>query len=208
MPDVKDKKVDEAIEKIDKDVKQMQERTMEVVIENDEDKQDVAELLVNLKRRHNRVEGLRKEFTKPLLDHKRAIDKRFKDELKPLEKMIDKVKGVIGSYQRKKEEEARKEEERLRKQKEKKNEKREEKGQELDLTTAPEVAKPDNQTETEDGGKTVVNKRWTYDIEDESEIPREYLKVDKGSIRKAVREGKREIAGVKIYQEESVSVYT
>ena len=53
---------------------------------------------------------------------------------------------------------------------------------------------------------TRTRTQWTYDIVDESQIPREYLIIDKTGIMTAVRSGARNIPGVKIYQKE-VPIY-
>lgn len=47
-------------------------------------------------------------------------------------------------------------------------------------------------------------KVWKFEIEDESLVPREFLIVNETAIRVAIREGKREIAGVRIYQEDQL----
>lgn len=47
-------------------------------------------------------------------------------------------------------------------------------------------------------------KRWKYEVEDEAKVPREFLAVDRGAIKRAVDGGAREIAGVRIFQEETV----
>lgn len=49
-------------------------------------------------------------------------------------------------------------------------------------------------------------KTWTFEIEDASQIPREYLMVDETAIRKAINAGIRELPGVKIFQKEGLSI--
>jgi hypothetical protein len=46
---------------------------------------------------------------------------------------------------------------------------------------------------------------WTYEITDESLIPREFLSVDESKIRADIALGKRDIAGVKIFQKTIIS---
>ena len=41
---------------------------------------------------------------------------------------------------------------------------------------------------------------WTFDIIDESLVPREYMTINTGKIRDAIKMGVREIPGIKIYQ--------
>jgi len=51
---------------------------------------------------------------------------------------------------------------------------------------------------------TVV--RWKYEITNAAEVPREYCEPAAGLINRAVQNGVRTIAGVRIYPEESVSI--
>jgi len=55
-------------------------------------------------------------------------------------------------------------------------------------------------------GNTQTVKRWTYQIEDVTLIPRDYLMINTSLIGQAIREGVRTIPGIKIYQEESLSI--
>lgn len=51
-----------------------------------------------------------------------------------------------------------------------------------------------------------TTKRWVFEIKDDKQIPREYLQVNETLIRGAINQGVREIPGVRIYQEESISL--
>lgn len=51
-----------------------------------------------------------------------------------------------------------------------------------------------------------VTKTWTFDLEDLSEVPREYLVLDETKVRAAIKEGARHIPGIRIYQKESISL--
>jgi hypothetical protein len=51
-------------------------------------------------------------------------------------------------------------------------------------------------------------KVWRFEIQDAGLVPREYLTVDEKKIRAAVREGAREIPGVRIYQETQIAIAT
>jgi hypothetical protein len=56
-----------------------------------------------------------------------------------------------------------------------------------------------------DLGSVGVVKRWTFQVTDATLVPREYLAVDEVKIGKVVRAGLREIAGVRIYSEDTLS---
>lgn len=51
-----------------------------------------------------------------------------------------------------------------------------------------------------------LTKRWTFEILDSNQIPREYLIVDETAIRKAINAGVRTIPGVSIFQSESLTI--
>lgn len=51
-----------------------------------------------------------------------------------------------------------------------------------------------------------VTKTWTFEVQEASLVPREFLTVDEIKIRQAIAAGNRSIAGVRIYQKEGLSV--
>ena len=55
-------------------------------------------------------------------------------------------------------------------------------------------------------GSATIKKVWTFEITDETLIPRTYFTVDEKKIREAVRAGVREIPGVRIYQDDQLAV--
>lgn len=69
----------------------------------------------------------------------------------------------------------------------------------------PVVAEASRGVKT-DYGTTSVRKVWKFEITDAARVPRGFLAVDEQAIRRAVAEGARTIEGVRIYQEEQLSV--
>jgi len=51
-----------------------------------------------------------------------------------------------------------------------------------------------------------TTKRWTFEVQDATKVPREYMIVHEPSIRQAINAGIREIPGVRIYQDESITL--
>ena len=62
-----------------------------------------------------------------------------------------------------------------------------------------------DELEVEDG-KITVKKNWDFEVQDEREVPREYMQVDAGAIEKAIKNGVRKIPGVKIFSYESTQM--
>lgn len=69
---------------------------------------------------------------------------------------------------------------------------------------APTVAAP---ARLEGGGASVsVRKRWTFEVVAVRDVPTEYLVIDNAAVRKAIRDGKREIPGLRVFQVDDASV--
>lgn len=55
-------------------------------------------------------------------------------------------------------------------------------------------------------GESQTQKHWTFEVVDITKVPVLYLDVDTAVVRAAIRDGERDIPGLRIYQEESVRV--
>jgi hypothetical protein len=54
------------------------------------------------------------------------------------------------------------------------------------------------------GGKVLITSRWTYEVTDPNQVPREFCEPSPGLIRAAVNAGVRSIPGVRIFQKDNV----
>ncbi|MGB9791315.1 MAG: hypothetical protein ACPLTR_01910 [Thermacetogeniaceae bacterium] len=61
-------------------------------------------------------------------------------------------------------------------------------------------------TQRAEMGQAIAHKVWEFEIEDEAQIPREYLSVDTRKIREAIKQGVRHIPGIRIFQTERLTV--
>jgi seryl-tRNA synthetase len=55
-----------------------------------------------------------------------------------------------------------------------------------------------------DNVNTSIRKQWTYEITDENQVPRDYCSPDHYKIQTAIKNGIREITGIRIYEKEIV----
>lgn len=55
-------------------------------------------------------------------------------------------------------------------------------------------------------GSATVTKRWTFRVVTPALVPRDYLLINEAKVREDIRAGVREIAGLEIYQSETLSV--
>lgn len=201
----------------------LQEKTAKkIAVTNEKDVAKASEFLALIKGRIDRINKLRKFFTDPYveqrkvaLEKKREIDDMFDEQSKPLDSILNNVKGLVTGYAREQEEIAKKEEIRLQKLKDKRDEKAKEKGKPVDFTPAPTIERREATVKTE-SGKATTKKVWKFEIEAHSQLPKNvidevlYLANTKGIqdqvIRKMVASGIREIKGVRIYEDFDVSV--
>ena len=169
------------------------------------------------------IEDKRKELTKPLLDEQRSI-KSFADNLTTeLNSAVKELRERILKYEqemerirleelKRLEDERRKQEEELQKQQEELNKKAQETGEvnNEELKTLQAEAEKLRSIESQQretaavSSPSSIRKNWTYEIQEEILIPRMYLIPDDKAIKRAIANGVREIAGIKIYQEDSL----
>ena len=204
------------IAEIQKDIVVVEKQSQKMaVVKSEEDVKKAVEFLGQLKSRFDRLEELRLFFVKEPTQHISKVNTMFREQKVPFTDMIGKVKKAVGSYRMAEELKARKEEERLAKLQEAKNKKREEAGKEIDLTPAPIIKRVEKTIETE-SGKSTAKKVWKFEIEAVLELPLNmrrailFLAKEKGIIdtiiKEQVKNGVREIKGVKIYEDFDVNI--
>lgn len=192
------------------------------IIIKDQDGLNIAtDLLKEIKERIKSSEKKRKELVKPINDGVKAINTSFKEVSNPLEVAESLIKDKMLPVQQKlmKEERERAEAER--------------KAREAELLAAAEIKNEVGQDDAADklldmavsvkakvnnsdigragfsGAKSSITKRWTYDLIDIVELAKarpDLIEVNNVAINKAIRDGNREIRGLKIYQKETISV--
>lgn len=158
-----------------------------------------GDLLKQLQLKVKKVEEKRKEYTKPLDDLKKKIMDDFRQITDPLEQFITDVKVKMTDWYRL---------EQKRKDEEQKKIEAEALAQ-AKVENKSEVVVPvvnDIKTQRGDVATTTVKKVWKWELIDAQKIPREYLCPDPVKIGEAIRSGVREIEGVRIYQDEQISI--
>lgn len=170
-----------------------------VVIKSQQDFLTASDTLKIISQKIKKVEEKRKEYTAPLDESKKRIMADFQAITKPLEEFVAAVKEKMIEWQ--KIEQKRLDEE------QKKLEAEALKKAKAEGKSEVEVAIVNNiKTQRADFSTATLKKIWTFEVISEIEIPREYLTVDEKKIKEAIKNGVREIKGVKIYQEESLAI--
>ena len=151
--------------------------------------------LKKVKDAENNLEAKRLEFTAPLNKSLKAINETFRQLRTPLEQARSLLAGKILTWKRAETDRLAKEEARRRAI----QEAHEKAGHEVKAPVVLE--KPDSKI-----GNTQTRKVWVFDVVDFSKLPDEYKMLNTVIIRDAIRSGVREIKGLKIFQEEQLSI--
>ena len=176
-------------------------------------------MLVTLADWKKKVSEQRDYVVKPLKEHVKRLDGMFKPVLEQLEEADELVRRKILAFRQQQAAAAEKERQRLMAEAEAlqeqaetleekgKGKQAEEKKEEAQQTALAAVSMSGPaKTVNTDEGAVGTTKRWTFEVEDVGEVPREYLKVDEVAIRRAVSAGARSIPGVRIFEVEGLRV--
>ena len=128
-------------------------------------------------------EEKRKFFVKPLNDHVKNINEMFKTYTDGLSTADMSLRRKLIEYRAKQNALA-------------------------ETTTKPVSEIATKQTHNTSSGRVTAKKVWKHEIEMDTKVPREYCSPDSTKIRGAIDMGIRDIPGVRIYEEEVLSVGT
>ena len=64
----------------------------------------------------------------------------------------------------------------------------------------------DVKTERGEVSTSSVVKKWQHEVEDETKVPVEYMSVDEKKLKQAVKDGIRDIPGVRIFEKSSITI--
>jgi len=165
------------------------------VIKSAQDVDSASEFLRKIKDTENRLETKRLEFTKPLNESLKAINNTFRQLSEPLSQARKLLTEKILLWRRQEQEKIAKEEERRRKI----QDAHERAGHEVKAPIILE--RPEKKM-----GDTQVRKVWSWKLVDFNKVPDSYKEINPVAINQAIRNGAREIPGLRIFQEESLSI--
>ena len=170
-----------------------------VEIKTSEDYTKGGDIRKIVKMKIKKIEDKRKEYTQPLDESKKRIMADFQALTAPLEDFVKKLEGNMLAFYRE-------EQKRLDAEQKKIEAKamKEAKKEGISEVRVPIVN--DINTQRGDVATTTVKKIWSWKLVDINKVPREWLCIDAAKIGSAVRHGGiRQIDGIEIYQEESLS---
>jgi hypothetical protein len=195
-----------------------------MTITDDADAGYVSDRRQEVKERLKEIEKFRKHITEPLLESKKRIDLEAKRISTPLEAIVQVLDSKLIGWH-KAQEQVRIEAEKKKRAEEAKRLEEEKKAQlkvamltndekaasnvsEIDKNLERLEARPiqiQNNVRTARSTSYLIE-RWTYEVVDPLQIPREFLMVDESKLRKFATEtqGEKQVPGVKFFKEASI----
>jgi hypothetical protein len=204
----------------------------------DQDSLDLATKYAwEAQKRIKRIEDLRSQFKKPVLDFWKMIDTWAKNLSAPYEQAMNHLKWKMKTYHLEQDRIAKEAQDRLRKEQEdqriaqsKKDQEEKDKMSEAQKSATPDQSqdlsaidlimgtaesttpvaqaievKHDSKSKTE-SGSSFTRKTWKFELTDISQVPRDFLCLHDWRVREAIKDGTREIAGIRIYEDIDVSI--
>lgn len=176
----------------------------EIIITSQEEFLQAGDVLKLCKDKIKEIEEERKQYTAPLDEAKKRLMAKAKAIIEPIEAYIEKINKAMSDWHIKQEEKRKEEEARLEAEKQAKIKEMKELGKMPSLEDIYAVNKqPQTEiTKTTRGNiaTTSMIEFWDFEIENPNEVSREYCMPDERLIRQAIKNGIREIKGVKIYK--------
>jgi chromosome segregation ATPase len=176
-----------------KDAVRLSKMAEGTIVTTAEEETSAYDHLKEIKTALKTIETKRTEITKPLNASLKTVNAMFKELSQPFKDADQTIRDKILEFREAEAEKAAKEQER----RERIQASHEQRGHQThDLEEVePEVA-----------AETVVTKRWTFDIVNLTKVPKEYFEFSPAKVRQAIRNGKRTIPGLDIYQESGLRV--
>jgi hypothetical protein len=178
-------------------------------VNNDQDDQQANELFLKVKRFIKDADSERSEFKEPFLKMGKTIDGTYKPFLDRFKSAADAIEAKILTWREKKRKILAEAEAKAKAEFEAKL-KAEEKKVAKNPLLEPEYIPPPVQFIQEtsvrtDSGSSTERKTWAYEVTDFSKLPDAFKVENSKAINEAIRNGERNISGLRIYQEISLS---
>ncbi len=175
-----------------------------ITVESQDSQVAATKLASGIKKIIKTVEDTRKGYTDPFNEHIKSVIGLAKEVSAPLDEGFRHLTGQLNKYAAQVELERRKAEEeaRRRAEEEQKRLNAEAKAAGVEAPIVPEVlpAKPESATVRTEGGTSFQRKTWTFSVEDVNKVPREFLELNESAVRAAIKNGVRNIDGLKIFE--------
>lgn len=166
----------------------------------------------DVKRLAKSIDLRRKELIEEPSSYVKAVNSMAKMFTEPAGEIETLLKRKLSAFQSQRELERRKAEEEIRKAQAELYKKQQAEAKAAHVEPPPPPApipiKAETVTRSDTGASAHVRKVWKADVVDESQVPREFCSPDMKLINQAVKGGVREIAGVRIWEENTTILRT
>ena len=143
---------------------------------NEESASQALSMSLQARKIRKQLDDTRLSIVRPHLDFQRAINKIVKEYEASLEKIENNLKQKLDEYLQK-----------------------------ASSTNNAAFIAYSKEICVEDGKLTKV-KKWSWELEDEQIIPREYLCIDEKKVDEAIKQGVRNIPGIKVFEKEEITM--
>ncbi|SNR98981.1 hypothetical protein SAMN04488503_2214 [Humidesulfovibrio mexicanus] len=192
----------------DAEIDKMVAQTERLMVSDDATNATAVEMANQAKKIDAAIERVRKDLVLAPNEYVKSVNGLAKGFQGRLGTIVASLRGKVGAYAQRIEMERRKAEEAARKAQAELQAKidAEAKAAHVEPVQIAAPALPKQQTivRTEAGSAT-QRKVWKHEITDETQVPREYLMVDEAKVRQAVKQGVREIPGIRIYEHTEIA---
>jgi hypothetical protein len=143
---------------------------------NEESASQALSMSLQARKIRKQLDETRLAIVRPHLDFQRAVNKIVKEYETVLEKIENDLKTKLDEYL-----------------------------QNSNSSNNAEFIAQSREILVEDG-KLAKVKKWVWELENEQLIPREYLSLDEKKIESAIKNGVRNIPGIKVFEKEEISM--
>ncbi len=201
----------DGLAKIKSQITALAEQCKNIIITNDASLEEAKELAKQAKKIETYIEEKRKEITKPLLDKKKQIDDFAKNLTQDLSEATKSLRLQIQKYEEEKERKRLEELRRLEEEKRKAEEELRKAQQSNDIVSQIQNIEKVNQIAVNEMNLAIqktssLREIWTFELKDLSKVPIEYLQLNEAAVRQAIRNGVREIPGIRIFKQKQLVV--
>ncbi len=143
---------------------------------NEESASQALSMSLQARKIRKQLDETRLAIVRPHLDFQRAVNKIVKEYETVLEKIENDLKTKLDEYL-----------------------------QNSSSSNNAEFIAKSREILVEDG-KLAKVKKWVWELENEQLVPREYLSLDEKKIESAIKNGVRNISGIKVFEKEEISM--
>ena len=143
---------------------------------NEESASQALSMSLQARKIRKQLDETRLAIVRPHLDFQRAVNKIVKEYETVLEKIENDLKTKLDEYL-----------------------------QNSNSSNNAEFIAKSREILVEDG-KLAKVKKWVWELENEQLVPREYLSLDEKKIESAIKNGVRNIPGIKVFEKEEISM--